>query len=48
MRDYPEMIVPKGHVEPVPRRIRAFLGERAVVDTTGARYVWETHEYPQY
>jgi hypothetical protein len=28
-------IVPAGHVEPVPRRIRAFLGGQAVLDTTG-------------
>jgi uncharacterized protein (DUF427 family) len=48
MRDYPEMIVAAGHVEPVPRRIRAFRGGRAVLDTTNARYVWESPKYPQY
>jgi uncharacterized protein (DUF427 family) len=47
-RDYPEMIVPKGHVEPVPRRVRAFLGGRAVLDTTNALYVWESPKYPQF
>ena len=42
------MIVPEGHVEPVPRRIRAFLGGQTVLDTTAARYVWEWPNYPQY
>lgn len=28
MNDYPAMIAPVNHVEPVPRRIRAYLGER--------------------
>ena len=36
------------HVEPVPRRIRAFLGGELVVDTTDARYVWEWSGYPQF
>ena len=48
MSDYPQMIVPEGHVEPVPRRIRAFLGGQTVLDTTAARYVWESPKYPQY
>jgi uncharacterized protein (DUF427 family) len=48
MRDYPQALVPVGHVEPVPRRIRAFAGGRLVVDTTGARYGWEVPPYPQY
>ena len=48
MSDYPQMIVPEGHVEPVARRIRAFLGGQAVLDTTAARYVWESPKYPQY
>jgi uncharacterized protein (DUF427 family) len=42
------MIVPVNHVEPVPRRIRAFLGTEKVLDTTGALYVWEWPYYPQY
>jgi len=33
---------------PVPRRIRATLGEQFVVDTTSALYVWEWPHYPQY
>jgi uncharacterized protein (DUF427 family) len=46
--DYPEAITPVGHVEPVPRRIRAVLGGEVVLDTTEARYVWEWPYYPQY
>ena len=48
MSDYPAQPVPVNHVEPVPRRIRAFLAGRAVFDTTDARYVWENTSYPQY
>lgn len=46
--DYPRMIVPANHVEPVPRRVRAVLGGRTVVDTVRARYVWEWPPYPQF
>jgi uncharacterized protein (DUF427 family) len=42
------MITPVNHIEPVPRRIRAFLAGRVVIDTTAALYVWETPHYPQY
>jgi uncharacterized protein (DUF427 family) len=42
------MITPAGHVEPVPRRVRAMLGGEVVLDTTDARYVWEWPNYPQY
>jgi uncharacterized protein (DUF427 family) len=48
MNDYPAQIVPIGHVEPVPRRVRAFLGGRKVLDTIRARYVWESLNYPQF
>jgi uncharacterized protein (DUF427 family) len=48
MSDYPQMIAPTNHVEPVPRRIRATLGGRVVVDTQRAVYVWEWPNYPQY
>ena len=48
MTDYPAPLVEANHVEPVPRRIRAFLAGKAVVDTTNARYVWEWPAYPQY
>jgi uncharacterized protein (DUF427 family) len=41
------MIVPVDHVEPVPRRVRAVLGGRLVIDTTRALYVWEWPNYPQ-
>jgi uncharacterized protein (DUF427 family) len=48
MNDYPVAIVPVNHVEPVPRRIRAYLGGHKVLDTTRALYVWEWPNYPQY
>ena len=48
MTDYPAPPVLENHVEPVPRRIRAVLVGRTVVDTTAARYVWEWPAFPQY
>ncbi len=48
MVDHPEALVPAGHIEPAPRRIRAVLGGKVVVDTTQAIYVWEWPYYPQY
>src|SRR4051794_23103520 len=48
MTDYPKPIVPVGHVEPVPRRLRGTLGGATVFDTTRALYVWEWPPYPQY
>ncbi len=42
------MITPVDHIEPVPRRIRAMLDGRVVLDTTDARYLWEWPNYPQY
>jgi uncharacterized protein (DUF427 family) len=45
---YPGAIAPVGHVEAVPRRIRATRGGEVVVDTTAAHYVWEWPHYPQY
>jgi uncharacterized protein (DUF427 family) len=45
---YPQSIAPVGHIEPVPRRIRAMLGDRWILDTTDALYVWEWPNYPQY
>jgi uncharacterized protein (DUF427 family) len=47
-RDYPQMTVPAGHIEPVPRRVRAMPGGHVVLDTTNAVYVWEWPYYPQY
>jgi uncharacterized protein (DUF427 family) len=46
--DYPAAITTVNHVEPVPRRIRAFLADEKVLDTTRALYVWEWPNYPQY
>jgi uncharacterized protein (DUF427 family) len=46
--DYPAPLVPADHVAPAPRRVRAFLGGRTVLDTLRARYVWEWPPYPQY
>jgi uncharacterized protein (DUF427 family) len=48
VEDYPKSIVPVNHVAPVPRRVRAFLAGRPVLDTTAAKYVWEHPFYPQY
>ncbi len=48
MSEYPAVITPVNHVEPVPRRIRAYLGGEQVLDTTRALYVWEWPYYPQY
>ncbi len=47
-RAYPGMLVEPGHVEPVPRRVRARIGSSTVLDTTRALYVWEWAGYPQY
>jgi uncharacterized protein (DUF427 family) len=46
--DQPALPVQVNRVEPVPRRIRAFLDGQAVLDTTDARYVWENPYYPQF
>ena len=48
MTDYPQTLTRINHVEPVPRRVRAVHGDRTVIDTTGARYVWERRFYPQF
>ncbi|SFK42466.1 DUF427 domain-containing protein [Geodermatophilus ruber] len=48
MPEHPGPIVPVDHVEPAPRRVRAVLGGRTVLDTGAARYVWEWPHYPQY
>ena len=48
MSGYPQAITPTNHVEPVPRRIRAELGGRVVLDTNAALYLWEWPYYPQY
>ena len=48
MSDYPEAITPVDHVEPVPRRVRAELAGKVVLDTTRAVYLWEWPFYPQF
>jgi uncharacterized protein (DUF427 family) len=48
MSDFPKLITRLNHVEPVPRRIRAFRDGRVVVDTVSALYVWEWANYPQF
>jgi uncharacterized protein (DUF427 family) len=48
MNAYPEPLVPAGSTAPVPRRIRATLGDRVVLDTQDAIYLWEFPPYPQY
>ncbi len=48
MSDYPAILIATNHVEPVPRRIRAYAGGEKVLDTTRALYVWEWPNYPQY
>ena len=45
---YPAMAARVNQVEPVPRRVRGFLGGVLVVDTVRALYVWEWANYPQY
>jgi uncharacterized protein (DUF427 family) len=44
----PAPAVAAGHVEPCPRRVRARLDGRVVVDTVDARYVWEHPWYPRW
>ncbi|TCO38989.1 uncharacterized protein (DUF427 family) [Kribbella antiqua] len=48
MNDYPAPLVPPGGTAPVPRRIRATLDGRVVLDTQDAIYLWEFPPYPQY
>ena len=48
MSGYPQNIATVNRIEPVPRRIRAFLGGQVVLDTTRALYLWEWPNYPQY
>ena len=48
MSDYPQTLTPVNHIAPVPRRVRATLGGRVVLDTTRAVYLWELPHYPQY
>lgn len=45
---YPAPLPPVNHTASVPRRIRAALNGRVIVDTMSALYVWEWSRYPQY
>ena len=44
----PQMAAARGRIEPAPRRVRGYLGDELVFDTTAARYVWEIPYYPAY
>jgi uncharacterized protein (DUF427 family) len=46
--DYPQMVDHRATVEPVPRRIRGYLDNVCVFDTTRAVYVWDSPKYPFY
>ena len=49
MPNFPQMIVPVDHIEPVPRQDpRDVLAGEVIVDTCRALYVWEWANYPQY
>jgi uncharacterized protein (DUF427 family) len=48
MSAYPAPLIPPGGTAPVPRRIRAMLDDRVVLDTMDAIYLWEFPPYPQY
>ena len=47
-RAYPRANTPVGHVEPVPRRVRAQLNGRTLLDSVRAVYLWEWPYYPQF
>jgi uncharacterized protein (DUF427 family) len=47
-RDYPQVAAARGRIEPAPRRVRGYLGDELVFDTTAARYVWDNPYYPAY
>jgi len=42
------MAAVRGRVEPAPRRVRGYLCQELVFDTTSPRYVWEVPYYPHY
>jgi uncharacterized protein (DUF427 family) len=47
-RNYPQTAAARGRIEPAPRRVRGYLLDELVFDTTAARYVWEIPYYPAY
>ncbi|HEY2173456.1 MAG TPA: DUF427 domain-containing protein [Mycobacteriales bacterium] len=48
MSTYPPDLPRVNDTAPVPRRIRAVVAGRVILDTTAALYVWEKAAYPQY
>jgi uncharacterized protein (DUF427 family) len=48
MTGYPGSIAKVNQMEPAPRRVRAMLAGRVVLDTARAVYLWEWPPYPQY
>ncbi len=48
MNQYPKALTSIGHIEAVPRRIRARLNGRMILDTTEALYRWDIPFFPQY
>lgn len=46
--EHPPMLSPTGLVQPVPRRVRAVVGDQTIVDTLDVRYVWEHPFYPKF
>ena len=45
---YPPPLAPPSGWAACPRRVRAVLGGKTIVDTIRARYVWEIPPYPAY
>ena len=45
---FPTSPVLAGHAQPVPRRIRAIIDGRTIVDSASVHYVWEHPWYPQF
>jgi uncharacterized protein (DUF427 family) len=48
MSQYPKALTSLGHIEAVPRRIRARLNGKMILDSTAALYRWDIPFYPQY
>ncbi len=45
---FPAMADMRDQMQPVPRRLRGFVGGEPVFDTVSAVYVWDTPKYPHY
>lgn len=48
MSSFPSHLAKENQVEPVPRRVRAYLDGHLVLDSSAARYVFETPYFPQF